>query len=928
MDARQQATEIEQSLRRAIRLALQDPSDNWLDAPVRRASVLAARAYRELYGQMPTRAQRASVTEKVRVALGAANRQAVDKDTQATLVSGMIASFIADSMLAAGAQPGSLLRWHSMDDDKVRPSHREVDGAEVPQGESFTVAGVEMSGPHDLSAPIEETAGCRCWLEVVASEPEAIVAAAAPGVRGDDSAPGIVIVGLPALDDPIYEVSSEQPPHVTLIYLHSDFAEQADQIIAGEAPNYEDIAAPITGVEELGDEGAQVAMLDPAGLTALRDQLITYEPITQGMEAVEQFPQWTPHATLGYPDSPPLSDEVPDTIVIDRLAILGVDGALTSEYPLGEPMSEAPTEAPVPEDDPVLEEEEFVGALDAFDEVPLYGVLAPEGVATGDGRLFLDNSLVWVEPPLTLRWQEFDAERHDGSAATGRIDRIWREDGLIKFEGVASMSDHGDRMVGLIAERVLSGISVDLDDAKVEFRNRDGSEIDISVPDEPVTEIDPETGEEILIVGEIDEQVIQDAVQAVTYGRIRSAAACAIPAFIEAFIAIGRWADHESQPVETEADVEAIEEESTPSSLMASAAAILAFAPGTEDGPGWLTHPVDTDRLRDYWTKGKGAALIGWGLPGDFNRCRTHLAQYVKPQHLAGYCANRHKDALGIWPGEHTGKGLAASSAPEVPAAPPFTLVASAHSDEYPDPPEDWFRNPNFGALSASVVTKPDPEHGGLMRTYGHLAGWNVCHSAYDECVLAPHSPSGYAHFLNGAVLTAEGTTVATGRLTVDTGHAGAYASAAKAAAHYDNTGHAVADVVCGEDEFGIWFAGYVRPWATAQQVRELRAAPLSGDWRYVNGELDMVAALAVNSPGFSVPRVGLAASSTPEHLVRVSLVAAGMVPKPAPQGDRSVREIVASVLKTERVAAEARAALIARRRERFAAIKSEIGDR
>ena len=45
--------------------------------------------------------------------------------------------------------------------------------------------------------------------------------------------------------------------------------------------------------------------------------------------------------------------------------------------------------------------------------------------------------------------------------------------------------------------------------------------------------------------------------------------------------------------------------------LAAISEQFVSVAPGkTEDGPGWLTHPVDTDRLRDYWTKGEGAAKI------------------------------------------------------------------------------------------------------------------------------------------------------------------------------------------------------------------------------------------------------------------------------------------------------------------------------
>jgi hypothetical protein len=98
--------------------------------------------------------------------------------------------------------------------------------------------------------------------------------------------------------------------------------------------------------------------------------------------------------------------------------------------------------------------------------------------------------------------------------------------------------------------------------------------------------------------------------------------------------------------------------------------------------------------------------------------------------------------------------------------------------------------------------------------------------------------------------------------------------SAAAAIAHYEHTGHAVADVVAGEDEFGVWISGSLRPSVSESDVRELRGASLSGDWRSIGGSLELVAALAVNVPGFPVPRVqaGLAASG-----VQTALVAAGI---------------------------------------------------
>jgi hypothetical protein len=72
----------------------------------------------------------------------------------------------------------------------------------------------------------------------------------------------------------------------------------------------------------------------------------------------------------------------------------------------------------------------------------------------------------------------------------------------------------------------------------------------------------------------------------------------------------------------------------------------------------------------------------------------------------------------------------------------------------------------------------------------------------------------------------------------------------------------------------------------TAAQMRELRAAPLSGDWRTISGEnLDLIAALAVNTPGFPIPRVGV------EEGTQVSLVAAAVVPEPAVDTPAAVLE-------------------------------------
>ena len=87
---------------------------------------------------------------------------------------------------------------------------------------------------------------------------------------------------------------------------------------------------------------------------------------------------------------------------------------------------------------------------------------------------------------------------------------------------------------------------------------------------------------------------------------------------------------------------------------------------------------------------------------------------------------------------------------------------------------------------------------------------------------------------------------------------------------HYDDTASAFCDVHAGEDAYGIWVAGALRPNVTAEQVRAIRAAAPSGDWRPINGRLEMVAVCQVNVPGFPVTRARVASG----HVY--ALVAAG----------------------------------------------------
>jgi hypothetical protein len=93
-------------------------------------------------------------------------------------------------------------------------------------------------------------------------------------------------------------------------------------------------------------------------------------------------------------------------------------------------------------------------------------------------------------------------------------------------------------------------------------------------------------------------------------------------------------------------------------------------------------------------------------------------------------------------------------------------------------------------------------------------------------------------------------------------------ASAEEAIKHYDDTDSAVADVIAGEDQFGIYVAGALRPDVTPAQIRQFRASSPSGDWRPINGRLELVAVCNVNVPGFPIARAITASGGVPGALV------------------------------------------------------------
>jgi hypothetical protein len=202
----------------------------------------------------------------------------------------------------------------------------------------------------------------------------------------------------------------------------------------------------------------------------------------------------------------------------------------------------------------------------------------------------------------------------------------------------------------------------------------------------------------------------------------------------------------------------------------------------------------------------------------------------------------------------------------------PEEATALAASAAPSAPPRSWFETQEPPGKMPLTIT---PEG----RVFGHLAPWDGCHMGFAEssCVTPPRSRSGYGYFHVGEVTTDDGETVTVGKLMLASKggkHAHIGLSKNEAAQHYDDTSMVAAYLRAVDGRHGIWVAGALNPRLTANQLRDLRALAPSGDWRPVNGTLELICALAVPVPGYPIPRADVEMIRVGDELEVRSLVA------------------------------------------------------
>ena len=581
------------------------------------------------------------------------------------------------------------------------------------------------------------------------------------------------------------------------------------------------------------------------------------------------------------------------------------------------------------------------------------GPVLPLNTPSGDMRQFMlaDGTEPAVRPlPVALSAQGEMWDDHQGSRVVGLVTRAWVQDGHLWAEGPLDLDDEfGAEYARKLGDGFAGWVSADLSDISLEEipLRSDKSEW---APDElaaAYAAFDGGTGDEPDVAGQL---------LRVHEWKLMGVTGVSSPAFETSRV----------EPVY--GDEFGYGTSSAAEALAASAAehtgAMIALVPSAEDcarlaidgyEPADVLHttlvflgdaanwsPEQRDALEqavralDFICPLSGS-VMGHALfnPAGDEPCAVYLAEAsgLSAMQACTYGAIADNVDLPPIPEPYdnflphitAGYGLDVSSLTEVgPIRYDRIRIAFADTDVRDIPLEPV----TAGLVASSVVydtadfTMPEPDELTALtvtddgRVYGHLAQADSCHIGFaDVCVSPPTSATGYAYFHQGEISTTEGP-LPVGKLTLGTGHAGMRQAARAAAEHYDNTGTAVAVVRCTDGLWGPWLSGRILPGIDDDRIDELRRSGVSGDWRSIqrgSNNLELVAVLAVNVPGFPVPRTRALAASGMR-----SLIAAGVPPtrkhhvEPEPS-------ITASAIATH-VRAELRASAIRESRRETAA--------
>lgn len=166
------------------------------------------------------------------------------------------------------------------------------------------------------------------------------------GTTGGNGAAGrladksYVIVALPPKDDPIHSLSTDKKPHLTLLYLgpHLENPGRLESFLRNAAQSLPEFYLTVKERGSLGPDKADVLFFNKHRLSPVenfRSHLRSNPEIEKAYLSTEQYPEWVPHLTLRYPETPVRSDVngLYPPVIFNRLALWSGDSE-GPEFPL------------------------------------------------------------------------------------------------------------------------------------------------------------------------------------------------------------------------------------------------------------------------------------------------------------------------------------------------------------------------------------------------------------------------------------------------------------------------------------------------------------------------------------------------------------------------------------------------------------------
>lgn len=485
--------------------------------------------------------------------------------------------------------------WIDTSDDRTRETHRAAAGQVVGLDELFEVGDAFLDYPGDPNGPPEEIIQCRCTLGYVVDEdvvPAEEPTDDEDGVVVADAGEhtGAMIALIPT-EDAIARLALDggEPAgelHVTLAFLGeaADWSPEQQAELVEEIGNHvpdQAVTGDAFGVNRwnpTSEDPAWVYAIGGAGLDDVHAQVWDALAEMSTPTIPDNHVPWVPHLTAAYtPETWPMDAMLGrlGPLMFDRIRV--AFGGETTDIPLGggtvtadAHQQEAVMPYTVTDENPecggaapwavvkddsgevmgchatredaeaqlaalnIAEADDTDAAVTAAvgSTVPWSGVLAVEGVATGDGREFAPGSLTWPDPATTtipLRWQKEDAHGGmlmNGVVTVGRIDSISREGNRILGTGIIDLStpdgpEVARRMGTLEEPGILSGVSIDADDP-------DRGEVEFVWPEDTDVSDDEDVEDDLgFLFAEPDKVIFHS-------GRIRAATMVDIPAFVDA----------------------------------------------------------------------------------------------------------------------------------------------------------------------------------------------------------------------------------------------------------------------------------------------------------------------------------------------------------------------------------------------------------